>query len=72
MTPHPPFLGDRGQTSWIDITAASPALAAQIVDWRVDTSVEVASDHRLIMTRIWGTPQKAVVRQRPSGAMLIG
>ena len=64
--PPPTFLGDRGQTSWIDITAASPALAARIVDWRVDTSVEVASDHRLIMTRIWGKPQKAVVRQRPS------
>ena len=62
----PTFLGDRGQTSWIDITAASPALAARIVDWRVDTSVEVASDHRLIMTQIWGKPQKAVVRQRPS------
>ena len=62
----PTFLGDRGQTSWIDITAASPALAARIVDWRVDTSVEVASDHRLILTRIWGKPQKVVVRQRPN------
>ena len=62
----PTFLGDRGQTSWIDITAASLALAARIVDWRVDASVEVASDHRLIMMWIWGKPQRAIVQQRPS------
>ena len=28
----PTFYGDRGQRSWIDITATSPALAASIVD----------------------------------------
>ena len=62
----PTFYGDRGQRSWIDITAASPALAARIVDWKVDIANDVASDHRLIVTRIMGKPQRAVVRHQPN------
>ena len=60
------FLGDRGKTSWIDTTTASPDLAARIVDWIVDTSIDIASDHTLIVTQIWGKPQRVVVLQRLS------
>ena len=48
------------------MTVALPALVAQIADWRVDTSIEVASDHRLLLTQVRGQPQRAVVRQRPN------
>ena len=62
----PTFYGDRGQRSWIDIIVASPALVAHIVDWKVDTANDVASDHRLIVTRIMGKPQRAIVRHQPN------
>lgn len=48
----PTFFGDRGPTSWMHITVASPVFATQIVRWRVHTSTNVASDHRLIVTQI--------------------
>ena len=62
----PTFYGDRGQRSWIDITAASPALAAHIVDWKVDIANDVASDHKLIATRIMGKPQRTIVQHQPN------
>ena len=62
----PTFVGDRGQLSWIDIIAVLPALLAQIADWRVDTSKEVASDHRLLLTQVRGQPQRVVVWQWPN------
>ena len=57
----PTFVGDRGQISWIDVTATSPILVARIADWRVDTSKEVASDHRLLLTQVRVQTQRAVV-----------
>ena len=61
------FFGDREQIFWIDITTASPAWPARIVNWRVDTSTKVASYHRLLLTRIWGKPQRAVAGNGRAG-----
>ena len=57
----PTFHGDSGQKTWIGVTAASSALAARIVDLAIDTSIEVASDHRLVVTRIIRKPRRTVV-----------
>ena len=39
----------------------SLALAAQTINWRVDTLIEVASKHRLMVMQIWGKTQRAIV-----------
>ena len=46
------FRSDAGQESWIDISAASPALVCRIAEWGVHPDVEVGSDHRLILTTV--------------------
>ena len=56
------FRSDAGQETWIDITAASPALVCRVAEWGVYPNVEVGSDHRLIMTTIEGRVEKTAAR----------
>ena len=58
----PTFCSDSGHTSWIDVSAATPALIPSIVGWSVWDSVEVFSDHKLIVTELFDQPRKAEVR----------
>ena len=46
------FRSDLGHESWIDISAASPALVYHIAEWGVHPEIEVGSDHRLVMATI--------------------
>ena len=57
------FHSDHGDTSWIDITAASPALVYHIAAWGVHPEIEVGSDHRLIMVTIDEEVERAVTRE---------
>ena len=59
----PTFRGDSGQTSWIDVTAATPSLVPKVLSWQVAEDMEVASDHIPIITRIWGNPVHGMVRR---------
>ena len=59
----PTFRGDNGQTSWIDVTAATPSLVPRVSSWQVNEDMEVASDHIPIITRLWGNPSHAMVRR---------
>ena len=57
------FHGDSGQQTWIDVTAASPALASRVDSWAVCTSVQVASDHYMIQTLLDLAPTRDMSRQ---------
>ena len=59
----PTFRGDRGQVSWIDITAASPNIVSKVVFWRVMENLEVGSDHIPVVTRLSLGPRRAAVRK---------
>ena len=61
----PSYHGDQGQQSWIDVTAASPALASRVSHWAVCTSLTLSSDHFLIQTIVDLTPRRVRVRQIP-------
>ena len=56
------FRGDRGFSTWIDVTAVSPALAPRVSQWRVCDHLELASDHHLVETFISGCPRRGTVR----------
>jgi hypothetical protein len=56
------FHSDAGQESWIDISAASPALVCRVAEWGVYPDVEVGSDHRLIMTDFEERADRTVAR----------
>lgn len=50
----PPILyRDAGQTSWIDVSAASPAVIPSMVEWAVWEEVKNFSDHLLIVTQLF-------------------
>ena len=59
----PTFRGDWGQTSWIDVTAASPNLISRVISWRVMEDMEVGSDHIPVVTRLSLGPPRTAVRQ---------
>ena len=61
----PSYHGDQGQQSWIDVSAASPALASRISHWAVCTSLTLSSDHFLIQTIVDLIPRRVSVRQIP-------
>ena len=48
----PTFCSDKGQQTWIDVSAASPALVPSVSEWAVWDHVEALSDHRLIVTQM--------------------
>ena len=57
------FHSDHGEKSWIDISAASPALVYHIAEWGVHPEIEVGSDHRLIMVTIDQEVEWAATRE---------
>ena len=57
------FRSDHGEKSWIDISAASPALVYHIAEWGVHPEIEVGSDHRLIMVTIDQEVERAATRE---------
>ena len=59
----PTFYSDHGDYSWIDITAASPALVSHVAEWGVYPGIEVGSDHRLIITVIDQQAERAGMRE---------
>ena len=48
----PTFCSYTGQKTWIDVSAASPALVACVSEWAVWDHVEVLFDHRLIVAQM--------------------
>ena len=54
----PTFCSDLGHSTWIDVSAASPALIPCAVDWAAREDVEVLSDHRLIVTQLLAQSRK--------------
>ena len=50
----PTFQGAGGKRSWVDISAASPALVSRVYDWNVKVDWEVASDHMFILIEFLG------------------
>ena len=59
----PTFRGDRGQVSWIDITAASPNIVSRVVSWRVMEDLEVGSDHIPVVTCLALGPRRVAIRR---------
>ena len=59
----PTFRGDRGQVSWIDVTAVSPNIVPNVVSWRVMEEFEVGSDHIPVVTRLSLGPRRVAVRR---------
>ena len=59
----PTFRGDRGQVSWIDITAASPNIVSRVVSWRVMEDLEVGSDHIPVVTCLALGPRRVATRR---------
>ena len=59
----PTFRGDRGQVSWIDITAVSPNIVSKVVSWRVMENLEAGSDHIPVVTRLSLGPRRVAVRR---------
>ena len=58
----PTFCSDLGHTTWIDASAASPALVQRVVDWAVREDVEILLDHRMIVTQLVCQPRRPEVR----------
>ena len=58
----PTFCSDLGHSTWIDVSAASPTLVPQVVDWAVREDVEILSDHRMIVTQLVCQPRRPKVR----------
>ena len=59
----PTFRGDRGQVSWVDVTAVSPNLVSRVMSWWVEDEMEVGSDHIPVVTRLSLGPPRVAVRQ---------
>ena len=57
------FHSDHGDTSWIDITAASPVLVYHVAEWGVHPEIEVGSDHRLIIVTLDQEVERAATRE---------
>ena len=58
----PTYHSDMGHDSWIDVSAASAPVIPWIVDWAVCDSVEVLSDHRLIVGQLLHRPTRYACR----------
>ena len=58
----PTFRSDLGHTTWIDVSAVSPALVSHVVDWAVREDIEILSDHRMIITQLVCQPRRPKVR----------
>ena len=58
----PTYRSDVGHTSWIDVSAASAPVIPLIADWAVCDSVEVISDHRLIVSQLLHRPMRRECR----------
>ena len=52
----PTYRSDMGCESWIDVTAVSTPVIPMIAEWAVRDSVEVLSDHRLIVGQLLRQP----------------
>ena len=57
----PTFCSDAAHTSWIDMSAASPPMIANVVEWAAWEDVEFFFDHRLIVTQLFHHPTKTTV-----------
>ena len=58
----PTYRSDVGRDSWIDVTAASAPVIPLIAEWAVCDSVEVLSDHRLIVGQLLHRPMRQACR----------
>ena len=58
----PTFCSDMGHNTWIDVSAASPALVTRVVDWAVREDVEILSDHQMIVTQLLSQSRRPEVR----------
>ena len=58
----PTYRSDAGCESWIDVTAASAPVIPLIAEWAVRDSVEVLSDHRLIVGQLLRRPVRQTCR----------
>ena len=58
----PTYHSDMGHASWIDVSAASAPVIPWIADWAVCDSVEVLSDHRLIVGQLLHRPMRHACR----------
>ena len=58
----PTYHSDVGHVSWIDVSVASAPVIPLIVDWAVRDSVEVLSDHRLIVGQLLHRPMRRECR----------
>ena len=62
----PTFRGDRGQVSWIDVTAVSPNIVPKVTSWQVEETMEVGSDHIPVVTKLALGPRRVSVRRVPN------
>ena len=57
------FHSATGAIAWIDITAVSSSLVANIAGWRVEPDVETGSDHHLVVSEVSSRPLKGHVHR---------
>ena len=57
------FQSATGAIAWIDVTAVSSCLVANVAGWRVEPEVETGSDHHLVISEISSRPLKGHVHR---------